>query len=104
MVLLRSRVRKHFKYMMANKKGMKIMMPGAEKNPRIELTSDQYPDIKDWEVGKTYTVEVELKAKHKEEGQKYSFDVGNKGQTRMSFEVISVKEDSAEEDKAESKK
>lgn len=83
---------------------MKVAMPGGDKNPQIRLTSDQYPDIANWEVGKTYMVELELKAKAKAEGQEYAFDTANKGLVRMTFDVISVKEDSPAEDASENKK
>lgn len=62
------------------------MYPDSEYKPRINLTSDQLAQIKDWEVGETYTVILDIKQKSKSEdefkGKKY---------ISSSFEIVSIK-------------
>lgn len=94
MVILRN------KFMM-NKKGMCIAMPQGDKAPMLALTADQFPEIKDWKVGEVYKLEIEVVVKSKAEGQEYSFDVGNKGLIRMSFDIKSIQCDSESEDNSE---
>lgn len=80
---------------------MKKMMPGGNATPRITITSEQFPGVKDWKKGETYKVEVELKAVAKMEGMEYSFDTANKDLVRMTFEIVSITEDTPEEDASE---
>lgn len=58
---------------------------GVDITPRIHLTSDQVPAIKNWENGKKYKVQVELEQVSNQEGgydgkQPYSAD----------FKIVSV--------------
>lgn len=43
----------------ANVKG--YAMPAEDMRPRLSLDSNTLPDVKNWKVGKTYTVILELK-------------------------------------------
>lgn len=75
-----------------------MRMPGGNAAPEFRLTSVQFPEIKDWEVGKTYKLEVEIKVRGKTEGQQYAFDSGNKDLTTMAFDVTSIKCEPEEDD------
>jgi hypothetical protein len=41
---------------------------GIDMAPRIHLTVDDLPDIKNWDVGETYTVSMKLKQTSLQEG------------------------------------
>lgn len=56
--------------------------------PRLHLTVKDYPDIKDWKVGETYTLELKVKQIAMQEG-------GWDGKQPLSadFKIVSVDED-----------
>lgn len=68
------------------------MYPEEEYKPLINLTSEQLAQIKDWEVGETHTVTLEIKQKSKSEdefkGKKY---------ISSSFEIVSIKAEKEEQ-------
>lgn len=57
----------------------------SEYKPRITITSDQLSQIKDWEVGETYTVTMQIKQKSKSEDE-----LNGKKYMSSSFEVVSI--------------
>lgn len=81
----------------ASTKGMKKMMPGGSQAPMLSINSDQFPEIKDWKVGETYELAVEVKMTSKHEGQEYTFDKANAGLVRASFDIKSVQTDEEED-------
>lgn len=52
--------------------------------PHIHVTEDNLPEIKDWEVGKTYEVVVQVKMISKSQGDMYMAMPGDMNQKKFS--------------------
>lgn len=65
-----------------------------ERKPEFNLSENDLEDIKDWEVGKKYTITMEVENISKEKGMPY-YIVGNekekKDMIRSRFKIISIK-------------
>lgn len=66
--------------------------------PRLYLSSEDLPEIKDWDTGETYRVEVEIKMTSKSEDL---FGKENKRRVNGSFDIESVEVESDEDEEAE---
>lgn len=56
--------------------------------PMLHVSGDMLPDIKDWNVGKTYTVTIEMKQTGMHESD---------GKVSGDFEIISIEPEDAKE-------
>jgi len=67
----------------------------------LRVDADDLPEIKGWEVGKKYELEVKVKMIAKSEGDPYSIgpeDKKKKPKVEATFEVIEVEPQDDEED------
>lgn len=68
-----------------------VAKPVQKSKPVIHLSTDELAEIKDWEVGKTYELELTVKMVSKKEGREYEFDEESSDSTvRASFSVLSA--------------
>lgn len=65
--------------------------------PRLELDSDLLPDIKGWEVGKTYSIVVSAKMMSKRQGDPYDMGEANdKSEVSAAFRIVSAQPEEAD--------
>lgn len=81
------------------------MEPKDMPLPKISLTDKQLPDVKDWEVGKTYKIVLTIKQVAKRQGSEWDMPMREDGSKPKqdktitgTFQVMDVETDD-EEDK-----
>ena len=57
--------------------------------PRFSLTQDDLPVLKDWEVGKKYTMEVEVEMTSKEK-DKYDWQSEDEKKVSATFKMVKI--------------
>lgn len=59
--------------------------------PTIRLTTDDLPEIKNWKVGKTYKIILDVEQTSMSQGDEYFGEGGDDKKVRASFKITSVK-------------
>ena len=63
--------------------------------PTVRLSTDDIKDIKNWSVGKEYTIQLTVKQTSMRQGREYEFDMdgddSEKNKVHATFEVIEAK-------------
>lgn len=72
---------------------MKNMMEKVKRpKPTMSVEDQDLPQIKDWEVGKTYTVKAKIKMTYQSEGDEWeSPDGQSKNVMRARFRILDIK-------------
>lgn len=67
-------------------------MKEVKYKPHLSLSSKELPQIKTWEVGKKYTLKLEVEMVSQSKGDEFSMMGGDKNQMEGRFKINSVKD------------
>lgn len=84
------------KEMLKKVKGTKMKMEQSPMRelPSFSLSEKDLPELKDWEVGKKYNLEIEVEQIGKE---KNSYMTDNKNEIMGRFKIVKIKAENSEE-------